>query len=147
MRDDPSPMLGAASVPAADGAGSRATLGGHHSASVHLLVADDGLRKALESLVNAAGDFELGSRSDWPERGELVIATTGDLPADRARVFVTGGVHVVVLAAVPRVRERARYDAAGVAAYLPMNADGHRLIDELRAIPLHPAREARTSTC
>ena len=152
MRDDPPPSHHRAEASVSNGIDERATLGSHHLTRVHLFVNDDGLRKALHSLVGAAVGFELESRAEgWPAPDDLIIATTVDLPADRVRGFVERGVYVVVLAAVPRSRERVRFEAAGVSAYLPMTADGHRLLDELRGIPVHPGREhhpeAQSAAC
>ncbi|MBK6663532.1 MAG: hypothetical protein IPG47_12600 [Thermoflexaceae bacterium] len=152
MRDDPPASQHRAEASVSNGIDERATLGSHHLTRVHLFVNDDGLRKALHTLVGAAVGFELESRADgWPARGDLVIATTVDLPAERVGGFVDRGVYVVVLAAVPRSRERVRFEAAGVSAYLPMTADGHRLLDELRGIPVLPGHEqrpeARSAAC
>jgi hypothetical protein len=90
MRDEPPASQHRAEASVSNGIDERATLGSHHLTRVHLFVNDDGLRKALHSLVGAAVGFELESRADgWPARGDLVA--TVDLRRARGR-FVDRGV-------------------------------------------------------
>lgn len=138
MRDERPQSNLPGSRPVPDGTPERPTLGSRHFTRVHLFLADDSLRRALGVLIRAVPGFELESRADgWPDADELVIATTNDLPPERVRSFTAANVYVVVLTPVARSRERQRYESAGVAAYLPMTADGHLLLDELRGIPAH----------
>lgn len=103
---------------------------------VHVLTSDALLRRALRARLASARFVFPDSRDGAPppSRHDVVLATTSDLPSERCAELASAGVRVVMLAAVPRERERSRYTAAGAAAYLPMTADGSQLVAELRAL-------------
>lgn len=91
------------------------------------------LREALERLLRSVDHIRSGVKGDEPGAGDIVVAPAADCPPDCCAELVARGVNVIVLAAVPRPREQAAYNAAGVYAYVPMAVDTTELTDAIAA--------------
>lgn len=103
------------------------------SRTVRVETSDRLLRRALVAQLRQEPAFVLLESSDNGHGSDIVVSTTTDCPSDRCKELVATGTRVVVLAAIPRSEERARYQLAGARAYIPMTADGLSLLKEIRA--------------
>jgi len=105
-------------------------------AVVRVVSADGALRRALVSrLSNAEGltarvQADVPRDWDFPE-GDVIVVPATEVPPDRCQSLVAAGVHVIVLAALPRQVERASFLAAGALAYVTMNVDLSSLTDAI----------------
>lgn len=105
-------------------------------AVVRVVSADGALRRALVSrLANAPGitarvQADVPRDWDFPE-GDIVVVPATEVPPNRCQSLVASGVHVIVLAALPRQVERASFLAAGALAYVTMAVDLSPLTDAI----------------
>lgn len=91
------------------------------------------LRRALLAQLRQEPAFVLRDAADGDgNSSDVVLSTTTDLPTDRCKELVSKGARVIVLAAIPKKDECARYQLAGARAYIPMTADGVSLLKEIR---------------
>ncbi|MBI5949551.1 MAG: hypothetical protein HY875_15535 [Chloroflexi bacterium] len=74
------------------------------------------------------------SRNGLATHGDILISTPMDCPAERCAQLAESGVRVMILAPVPRDRERQRYRRAGAAAYLPMSVEHGHLLQEVQRV-------------
>jgi len=100
--------------------------------TVRVETSDRLLRRALVAQLRQEPAFVLLESSDTRNGSDIVVSTTSDCPSDRCKELAAKGTQVVVLAAIPRSEERARYQLAGARAYIPMTADGPLLLKEIR---------------
>ncbi|MGH2633713.1 MAG: hypothetical protein ACRDG3_09915 [Tepidiformaceae bacterium] len=100
--------------------------------TIHLAVSDASLRRALVSrLVPILGNglfagvppIERTIRS-----GDVIVSPAADLSIDDCARLSGRGVHVIILAPLPRPAEEERYAQAGAAGYLPMAVDTGPLV-------------------
>lgn len=99
------------------------------------MTGDGLLRRALVAHLRQDPCFALAALDGHDSEvhaSEVVISTTSECPADRCQQLTDEGVSVVVLAAIPKPDERARYRSAGARAYIPMTADGLSLMAQIR---------------
>lgn len=103
---------------------------------VHVVTGDGLLRRALVAHLRQEPHFALavdGGQDEVVRPSEVVISTTTECPTARCQELTDEGVSVIVLAAIPKPEERARYRSAGARAYIPMTADGLSLVAQIRA--------------
>lgn len=113
--------------------------------TIHVVTADGALRRALVARLDRVPglhDHASGAPDFAAIRaGEIVISTPTDCPPERAAELTRSGIAVIILAAIPRPGEQARYERAGVTAYIPMLIDG---VELLRAIDRILERASRS---
>lgn len=103
--------------------------------TIHLAVSDGSLRRALVSrLVPILGS---GLFAGVPpvqrtiHAGDVVVSPAADLAVDDCERLSARGVHVIILAPLPRPSEEERYARAGAANYLPMAVDTAPLVQAI----------------
>jgi DNA-binding NarL/FixJ family response regulator len=98
----------------------------------HLIVFDDVQDETLPPAVYTNGHGPLPT---------IVVAPSHDLTTGECTTIAQKGLHVIVLAAVPREHEREAYERAGAYAYLEMDISNRRLVECIDAIAggTHPA--------
>lgn len=93
------------------------------------------MRRALLAHLGQEPCFILPAEDGSAEKAhpeEVVISTTADCPSAICDEWTRRGLQVVVLAAIPKPEEGARYQTAGARAYIPMTADGLSLVQKIR---------------
>jgi hypothetical protein len=108
--------------------------------SVYVETSDGTLRKALTERLCCTPGVDLSQ--DGPQLhaglGDIVIATALECSPERVASMVAAGLHVIVLSAIPREREKVSYEKAGAEAYLPMAIDTTQLVEAVRrTVALH----------
>ena len=100
--------------------------------TIHLAVSDGSLRRALVSrLVPILGN---GIFADAPpvqgtmSAGDVVVSPACDLTTEDCALLAKRGVHVIILAPLPRPSEEKQYERAGAVSYLPMAVDTAPLV-------------------
>jgi hypothetical protein len=115
---------------------------------IHVVSADGALRRALVARLERAPELhehtEGAAGFEGIGPGDVVVTTPADCPPERAHELVRAGAAVIILAPIPRPEERARYERAGAAAYIPMLIDG---VDLVRAIARSLERARQPSRC
>ncbi len=121
---------------------------------LHIGVKEAVLRQAL--LRRLSGRFTVSdSPGGLPHPAteiDVVVVTSADLTAEECAQLTAKGTVVIVLAAVPRMRERERYLRSGAKGYNPMTLDvgelERQILDACGIEPLpqaHPALEGATA--
>lgn len=103
--------------------------------TIHLAVSDATLRRALVSrLVPILGNglFAGVPPLDRTIRaGDVIVSPAADLSVEDCVRLAGRGVHVIILAPLPRPSEEERYARAGAAGYLPMAVDTAPLVQAI----------------
>ncbi len=106
-------------------------------AVVRVVSADGALRRALVSRLTDAPGITARVQADVPRdwdfpSGDILVIPATEVPPKRCRSLVAAGIHVIVLAALPRQLERASFLAAGALAYVAMAVDLSALTDAIQ---------------
>lgn len=106
-------------------------------AVVRVVSADGALRRALVSRLTNAPGMDVRVQADVPRdwnylRGDIVVIPATEVPPARCQSLAASGIHVIVLAALPRQTERASFLAAGAFAYVTMAVDLSPLTDAIQ---------------
>lgn len=97
---------------------------------IWVLSSDDYLAAVLAARLarTTEGSIALSrGETDGMCAGDIVVAPVADCDLRRARSLVARGLHVFVLAPSPTTDDRLHYLDAGIAEFLPMDADGRNL--------------------
>lgn len=93
---------------------------------------DDRLRRALLDRLRRVTPLNVCGMEELPvEAASVVISPNVDVTPIECGELADAGASVIVLAAVMRPDEEARYIANGAASYVAMNVDTHELQDAL----------------
>ncbi len=107
--------------------------------TVVVISADGALRRALVSRLGRAVSIAAEVRSDFTSgrrltTSDILIIPAAELSPARCRALALEGLHVVVLAALPRQADEQSYLDAGAEAYLPMTVDPAPLVEAIGRI-------------
>lgn len=102
-------------------------------ARVFVYTLDDRLRRALLARLRTNECLEVSGGDELPDAGlfSVVLAPNVDLTPGECAELTGQGAKVILLAAVMREEERARYLASGASSYVAMNIDIQELQGEL----------------
>lgn len=115
----------------------------HMATSIHVVTSDPSLRRALTARLERSPGLVLsgddGVASPF-QTADIVVTPASDCEPEHCARLARSGVKVIVLAAIPREREKEQYLAAGAAAYVPMAVDLDQLLSEIHGAMERPER-------
>jgi len=112
--------------------------------TVHVATGNAALRRGLLAQFGQQPDLFFvpeASRDGLAAEGDVLISTPMDCPVERCAALAEKGVRVMILAPVPRDRERHTYSQAGAAAYLPMSVEHGHLLQEVERVAASSGHE------